>query len=424
MSILCKSRNLVLFVFSMLLFRILLEVSYVNIVTTIFGYVGYKINFQISNYILSWFLFLLSFVMAKGRITKVSDYFFITALLAVVAPITIVYGYDADRDLLPLLALLGALWLIYIITRIKSVSFKGLPTVKHGQKVVVVLSLVFVVLLVIWYLISGVRFNLDFSKVYEFRRSNAELAARGILAYTNGWTHQVFNVTLLTIALLYKRYFIVAIIFIVQVYFYAASAHKAVLFYPFLVLGIWYYFRKTNSAVVVPFISSCIILVTLLTYYFMDDVMATSLFSRRVFFVPARLTYDYFEFFATNPHVYWSNSILKSLIVYSYDRPVGEVIGQFLGKEDLNANNGFVSMGFAHAGYLGVVFYSALIGFLLRFLDDITYQSLPLWVALSLSVVPLRSFLISTDLFTTMLTHGFIVAIIIIFAVRSKYAYS
>jgi len=407
-----------------LLFRALLEASYVNIVSTVFGYLGYSINFQLSNYILSWLIFILSFVMVRGRITRVSDYFFITALLGVLAPITILYGYDANRDLLPLLTVYVALFLTYIISHIKFFSFKGLPTIKYGMGIAVVVSLVFVVLLIVWYFVSGVKFNLDFSKVYEFRRGNAEIAARGILAYTNNWTYQIFNVTLFTFALLYKRYFIAVILFLIQVYFFAASAHKAVLFYPVLVVGIWFYFRKTNSAVVVPFIFSSVIVASLLTYYFMGDVTASSLFSRRVFFVPARLTYDYFEFFASNPNVYWSNSILKSLVEYPYDRPVGEVIGQFLGKDDLNANNGFVSMGFAHAGYLGVIFYSILVGILLRFIDDITFLSLPLWVSLSLTIVPLRSFLISTDLFTAMLTHGFFVAIIIIYLVRSKAGYS
>ena len=151
-----------------------------------------------------------------------------------------------------------------------------------------------------------------------------------------------------------------------------------------------------------------------------DDFGLTSLIARRVFFVPAKLTFDYFEFFSYNPHVYWSNSILKLFISYPYDYPVGEVIGNHLGKTDLNANNGFVSTGFSHAGYFGIAIYIALVGALLRFLDYITNGFIPLWAALGLTVIPLRSFLISTDVFTTLLTHGLLVVFVILFLLRNQ----
>ena len=95
------------------------------------------------------------------------------------------------------------------------------------------------------------------------------------------------------------------------------------------------------------------------------------------------------------------------------------VIGRYLGNEQSGANNGFISSGFAHAGIFGVFFYSLIVGLTLRMINDITFNKLPLWLALSLCVVPLRALLISSDLFTTFLTHGFIAALLLMILVRS-----
>jgi fructose-specific phosphotransferase system IIC component len=100
------------------------------------------------------------------------------------------------------------------------------------------------------------------------------------------------------------------------------------------------------------------------------------------------------------------------------------MIGRFIGREGMGANNGYVSHGFAHAGYFGVIIYSIILGLLLKLIDDMTYNKLPLWFSISLSIAPLRTVLINSDLFTTMLTHGLFISLIIIFLSRSNYDYS
>jgi len=402
------------------LFRLLLDISYITFVNPIYEYSGFTYNFSLSGYFLSWMLFLISFEFLKTRLTKVSEYFFITAVLAVFAPLTSLYGLDSTKDVSVVCIVLIALFIVYYITRIKLVSFKKIPCVKGGLNIVIVICSVFVIFLLGWYFISGARFNLNLLKVYEFRANNAVLSGGGILNYTNNWTLKVFNVTLFSIALMYRRYFLCISIFLVQICFYAFSAHKSILFLPFLIFGIWYYFRKTNSLLVVPLMFCGVIITTLLSYHLFGDTLIASLFSRRVFFVPANLTFVYFDFFSLNPFVFWSNSIFSSFINYPYDLSLAHVVGRFLGKPAMWANNGFIASGYAHAGLFGVFIYAVTIGFVLRFINDVTYKLLPVWFAVALSIIPLRSLLISSDLFTVMLTHGFIVVLIIIFFARSK----
>lgn len=414
------NKHLISFYFSVILFRVLLEASYFFVVSVDFAYEGYKYSFLWSNYLLSWLVFFVSLFMLQDRLKKVSDYFFITAILGVLTPLCVMYGLDDQREIFPLFTSLLALFSIWFITRLRLLTFKTLPVVNGGISLSLVISSVFVLFLVFWFLRTGVTFNLDLTKVYEFRNANADLAMQGIFSYTNNWTYQIFNLVLFAFALIYRRYFLALVIFSIQVYFFAASTHKSVLFFPFIILGLWYYFRKTNSLAVVPLMFSSVIALTLLTYYWFGDLWASSLFSRRVFFVPAHLTFTYFEFFSQNPHVVWSNSVLSSFLSYPYDISMSHVIGRFLGSEDMGANNGFVASGYAHAGLFGVFFYALIIGLILRFINDVTHNLLPLWFAIALCIVPLRNLLISSDLFTVMLTHGFIVALIIIFLARSK----
>ena len=414
-----KDKNLYKFIFCICLFRLLLEFSYVNVMSTVFAYDGYTLDFNMVNYIFSWVFYLITLLFVEDRMVKVSDFFFITALLSVVAPMTVIYGYDSSRDPVAVLILIFSLFFVKFITTFKSISFKKLVIVKNGMRIVVIISLVFVFFLVIWYFFSGVNFNLDFTKVYEFRASNDELAGIGILRYTNNWTYQIFNVTLFAIALLHKKYFFAFILVIIQTYYFSASAHKIVFFLPFMVFSIRYYFGKTNSLVALPMTFTLILIGGLISLYFSDDLFIPSLIIRRIFFVPGNLSFSYFEFFSYNPKVFWSNGILSPFLSYPYDLSLTHMIGRYIGYDGMGANNGYVSSGFAHAGYFGVLFYSFIVGLLLKLINDMTYNKLPLWFSVSVCIGPLRTILINSDLFTSLLTHGLFISLIIIFLSRS-----
>lgn len=415
------SANKIVFFSAAILFRLILDVSYCSVVSAAFSYEGYALDVSWNNLFWSWVIYLASFLFVSDRLFKVSDYFFATTLLAVIAPLTSIYGLDMARPVLPVLVVVLAMYFISLITRINFISFKRVRTVKYGREFAVGISLLFVGFLVVWYFISGARFSLNFSKVYDFRGENAELSASGLLAYTNNWTYQIFNVFLMAFSLFHRRYLWFAILLVIQIYFFAASAHKSVLFLPLLLVGVWFYFRKTSSLTVLPIMFSGVIVVTLLSYFIFDDLWLSSLFSRRVFYVPAKLTFVYFDFFSYNPKVLWSNSILSFFFAYPYDVSLTHVVNRYLGSDSPGANNGFIASGYAHAGLYGVFIYAFIVGVILRFINDVTHKTLPVWLAVALSIVPLRALLISSDLFTVMLTHGFIIAIVLIFLARFKY---
>lgn len=417
--------NKAAFIFFVLLFRAILDCSYSFFVSDFFSYDGYGFDFSISNYLISWGGYLVSIKILSDRLRKVSHYFFLTSVLSVIAPLTSIYGLDSSRPLFPVFITISSLLWIYFLSRLGLISFNRLPIVKSGRSIAVGISILFVVFLVFWFFVSGAKPNLDLSRVYEFRQANAELAAKGVLAYTNNWTFQIFSIYLICFSLYARKYSLCVIMLFVQVYFFAISAHKTILFLPVLVFGVWLYFRKSNSLLFVPIVFSAIILMSMISYYAFDDLWMTSLLSRRVFFMPASLCFTYFEFFSEHAYVYWSNSIFSGLLEYPYgDLGIPYVIGGYLGYPEMGANNGFVSSGFAHGGVGGVFFYATIIGLMLRLINHISSGYMPVWVAVAISVVPLRSLLISSDLFTVMLTHGFAVAVFLMYLSRKRATFS
>ena len=143
------------------------------------------------------------------------------------------------------------------------------------------------------------------------------------------------------------------------------------------------------------------------------------MFIRRAFFVPAKLTFDYYDFFSSNPLVYWSSSITSSFIDYPYSTNTALLMGEYLGDSTTSANNSFLSTGYMHAGVPGMIFYGLFVGFLFRLVDALAKCRLPVWVSVSVIIIPSQALLTSSDLPTALLTQGFGISLFLLFLLRT-----
>ena len=417
-----KGVNSIFFFASVVLFKLALDLSYTLILSDGFAYVGYHLNFDGFRYFSSWVLYLVSFKLLEPKFNYVKDYFFLTAVLAVLGPLLVLWGLDYRREIFPVFVSFTAIFLIYFTYAffLRSRSVK-LPRVKHGISISFFISVVLVLFLIVWYPVSGVSYNLNFAKVYEYRTLNAELSTFGLLIYLNTWIFKVFAVFLLAYGLLRKWYFFAAFMVLVFILFFAANTHKSVFFTPFLIVSFWLYFSRFNSLFIVPLGFSTLVLLSIFSYYYIDDVWMSALFPNRVFEMPAHLTFQYFEFFKENEFIYFSNSFLKSFVEYPYNLGLANLIGEYNGNADENANNGYISSAYAQAGIIVVYLYSVIIGLILTVIDKMIIKGeIKAWFALVIFMVPLRDFLISADFLTTMLTGGMIWSLLLIYMVRNR----
>lgn len=405
---------------SLLIYKVIIDASYVLFMSEVYAYEGFTVDYDVNKYFISWILYILTCLFTPSNFLRISDYFVVLTVTAVVAPLACLVGIG-NYEIFPLVVTVSSLLLIILIINLLGILEFSLPYVKNGRVIAVYSSGLIIALVVLWLILTGAAFNLNFnlSLVYEYRSTNAELSSFGIFAYFNNWVYQIFNVFLISYFLLRRKWALFTIFCLLQIFFFGVSAHKSVLFYPLLIVSIWYYLQKKISLAVVPLLFSGVIVFSFLTYLFFSDIFISSLFIRRVFFIPAMLTINYFDFFSDNVFVYWSNSVLSSFVDYPYTERMTILIGQFRGT-DASANNGYVSSGYAHAGIMGVFLYSLILGFIMSLLNSMTRNTDHLWFYLALVIVPIRAVVISSDLFTSLLTHGLLISIFLIFLARQR----
>ena len=251
--------NKIFFWILLVVYRFVLDFSYISFVVPNFSYEGYVLNFNLGVYLLSWILFVPGIILAKDRLIKPSDYFFVTAILAVYAPLTSYYALTGF-DPYPVLITIFSFYLIFIFDKLNFVKPLKLKSIKNGGDSAFIISMICIVVLIFWYILSGAvgYFNLDFSKVYDYRKLSSELANVGPMSYFNGWVYNVFIVYAMAYTLLKKKYYITFLLVLIQIFFYGVSAHKTVFFTPFLVLSIWWYFRRFSSVAFMVLTSSLI----------------------------------------------------------------------------------------------------------------------------------------------------------------------
>jgi hypothetical protein len=244
------------------------------------------------------------------------------------------------------------------------------------------------------------------------------------MGYINVWTWKVFGPALLTISLWRKKYWLAALVIGLHVYWFGVSAHKSVLFYPLLVIFIWFFFSHRSALIIVPLGAAGIVVASLLSFFILDYGLPASLFIRRVFYVIAKNTFDYYEFFSDHPRIWWSNSFFSlGLQNYPYDVSPAILIGQLRGTA-AHINNSFLSTGYMHAGIYGIVLYGVFAGLLFRLIDSLATKGIPHWIVLGILVVPCQALLLSADLPTSLLTHGIGIGIFIIFLMRKSVIYN
>lgn len=406
------------FVIAFCLFRVSLDYSYVVFVHPFFEYGGFNLEVVVFNYLMSWvFTFFLIF-MCKPNLKNVSDFIVLIWSVTILLPLLSYYGLAA-KEIYPVFVSLLSFTIFWLIVNFKGRHQVRVPRVKSGITIAYNMSLVFIMILIAWFFVSGaVRyFNLDLTKVYDYRELSFEATSKGIMAYVNGWVYNIFSVFAMTFALYKRNYLVLVLLVAVQVFFFGVSAHKSVLFLPLMILVIWRYFSSSNKLAIVPLGLTLLVIFCLGVWFWFDDPLVPSMFVRRVFFTPATLTYSYFEFFQMYPHVYWGNSVLSFLVDYQYNAGVSELIGIHRGTYS-NANNGLVASGYAHAGLFGVILYSVILGAVVKLIESQS-RHLPTWFSLCVTIVPIRNALSSSDLFTVLLTHGLILAIFLLYLSRS-----
>ena len=162
------------------------------------------------------------------------------------------------------------------------------------------------------------------------------------------------------------------------------------------------------------------VLTAWVVYAVTEQVLIPSIFVRRLFFVPGELHLWYHDFFSSpgHPFVALSNSVLSGAASYPYDQQVPLLIGWSYTGAEVGANAGWMADAYAQFGMPGMAAFALLLGLVLRLVDGVS-AGLPNRFATTVIVVPTMA-LVNSALLTVMLTHGFGLALLLLWVMNTR----
>ena len=267
-----------IFIFSSILFKIILEYTYINFVNPIYAYSGFVLDISFIKYFEGWLIYLLFLSFTPHILEKTSDFIINNLLFSFLTPLLVFYSLsNAVRE--HLYIVLGGILIIYLFRRGKIIK---LPNIKHGHNYAYLLCFLSVVSTSLWLVFSGGLnfFNLDFSRVYEFRRDVGEVINIGLMGYLNTWAFKVFGPFLLIVFLSSRMYFFASLVFLLHLFWFGVSSHKAVLFYPFVILFVFIWFKNNRGLSIIPISLTLVMSFSYFIFLIFDNITYGSLFIR------------------------------------------------------------------------------------------------------------------------------------------------
>ncbi len=158
------------------------------------------------------------------------------------------------------------------------------------------------------------------------------------------------------------------------IYSFSFSGEKMTIFLPFYLLGLSLlvvrFRRHFGMMYLLGF--TAVILMGIYEHYCMNSEYISLHISRRQLFSPALLNVYYYDFFSQHGFTWFADSLLQWFIDSPYELRPGPLIGStYFGNAENNCVANFWAVGFSEIGFAGMVFYSLILAFLLKFLDTL-----------------------------------------------------
>jgi hypothetical protein len=373
---------------------------------------------------------LLSALAATAR-NRPQELFGVVLLLAPVMPMLVLYS---DRQTYGLYIFVSAA-LYVLVFKIITLPFSEKKTSDGHERGVFGFEKLSTVILAITMLFIGIdiaignlaNVNFDFNRVYEFRRLAEEQRGTLLSYYETNMTSLLLGLG--TVVALHRRQWVQLLLYVVaSILLFGLTSNRGHFFIVFVSLAFYWVALRKNPFVWIVGGAMATALVAGLSYQVSPSLRMIGDFTiGRVMFVPAIANFFFYEFFSTNPHTYWSDTRLTfGLVNNPYGLTGARVVFDHFYGQDLsddvfygNANTGFLGAGYGHAGFLGMTIYAVLVGFMVRLSHSLASKTAPAIAFGALSYMFVLALFTSSDLPTLVLTHGYLIAIVLVLLLKS-----
>ena len=389
----------------------------INNITPAYSYVNFVFIYDIRNYC----LFLLSSALMSLLICIQKNYtcrFFIASLYIMsIVPFLCLYFCGLNYNAYTSFFIKGII--AYIIIAIVTVILKKYPVIICRHRVFVnlrvdtiirILSAITVFTIIRYIVLNGLDiFNLNILKVYEIRPLLKETMG-GLLGYVDNWSIKIFNPLCILLSMHQKRYKSTVFFIALQIILFGFSSHKIALFIVAILLC--FYLLAPKLLFKTRYLLFCATLGTLITKY-SDSTIALSLW-RRALLVPAQLNFYFGDFFSRHEFDWFAKSFMRHFITSKYDLPLPRIIGkEFYHSAVIHSNTGFLGAGYAQGGMVVIIIYAIIIAITINIIDSYTKVISPK-IVIGITLLPMLTAFISSDLPTTFLTGGIIVTFLLL----------
>ena len=399
-------KHKILFFLSILLYRLLLDYNYINIVSPRHSYAGFTFDaVETEAVYLSWVMLGVISVQVY-QFFKRNYYFTLCFALLVfllrVVPMTsfiACHNHPFEYIITQMVFYVLLFLLLYII------HFKGIYRFQAGETLVniIVIAMCLNILFISGYY-SNFRVHLSFEDVYDLRFEARTYNIWTPLKYIWTASNNILPVMIIYYFEKNKRYFVFFIIFICLLNF-GINGLKSTVFKVALCLLVYKFYRDAFLKYLALVLSGiCLISIIELVVY--NDYVISDMIVRRVFYMPARLDFCYYDYITHHSPIFFDSDLANKLPY---------AIGSEYMDDGVNANNGMFSDAFAKFGYGGVFLYPFLYTLFVAFSDKamrLSERSLQFYVAFVVA-----STFYSSSFTTSLLTHGVVLTVLMVMIV-------
>jgi len=364
-------------------------------------------------------IFIFSLIL-PSQFKKVSDILLHIQFLFPILPMLVLYGAQNQPRGYTYVTLF-CFFIIYLIAekfRIKAVRFGCSLSPVLYQRMLLFSGWTVIGTII---LLGGMRyFNLNIWKVYEFR-SIASRNLPHIVGYLSVWSAKAFFPFAFLISVFHKKIVPSGLAIVGSIMIFGLTSHKGPLFYPWVVLGLFYILNRQKIIQSLLLSYFGIITTSVMLYAYAGHIIFGMLFLRRPFFVPAILNYLHYDFFRNHMFSYWADSkITFGILDKNYSLQIPYLIGNFYyGHVEWAANTGWIGSGYANAGFLGMILCSIMLGLLLAILNAYG-RIIDKKIVSAIIMSPAFAIFMSSDIFTALLSHGILISLVL-FALTPSY---
>ena len=156
---------------------------------------------------------------------------------------------------------------------------------------------------------------------------------------------------------------------------YSFDGTKSTVLTPLYLSLIFLIYCRSKYLSWLPLIIGIVLTLSLFEFCVVKTNFINEFLTRRIIAVPGYLNTVYWDFFSENNKVLLTDSIGKYFLDPVYDHSTTYLIGlEVLGNVETNANTGIWMGAFAHFGIVGIFVISAVVGFILGLIDNLTKQ--------------------------------------------------